>query len=60
MRRFKQATGSTLCRELLGHDFGTPEGSKTIGDKNLTAQKCPGFVKSAVEILEELEPTFYP
>lgn len=54
MRRFKEANGSTLCRELMGVDVNTPEGAWAATDKKLYVQKCPNFVKSAVEIVEEL------
>jgi C_GCAxxG_C_C family probable redox protein len=51
MKNFKARNNSTVCRELLGFDIG----SNNNPAKNLiVSQKCPEFVKDAVEILEEL------
>jgi C_GCAxxG_C_C family probable redox protein len=53
--RFARRHGSTVCRELLGCDLATPEGQKTFHDKDLHAGLCTTLVRSAVEILEEME-----
>ncbi len=52
MDEFKKTNGSLICRELLGCDIFTPEGSKIAADKKLTATLCPKLVRSAAEILE--------
>jgi C_GCAxxG_C_C family probable redox protein len=54
MRRFTGLRGSTLCRELLGYDIGTREGMKEAGSSRLFSTSCPGFVRGASEVLEEM------
>ena len=51
--RFKKRHSSIECRELLGRDISTRENLQAAAKDNAFAN-CPGFVKSAVEILEEL------
>ena len=41
------------CRELLGVDTSTPEGQAKFVEENMFKTKCSGYIKSAVEILEE-------
>lgn len=53
--RFHARHGSILCRELLGCDIGTPEGSAQAREKGLFGDLCPRLVQSAVEILEQME-----
>jgi C_GCAxxG_C_C family probable redox protein len=53
-RRFLESHGFLSCRELLGCDISTPEGSKTVKEKRLNATICPNLVKSAAQILEEV------
>jgi C_GCAxxG_C_C family probable redox protein len=53
MEEFKKLHGSLICRELLGCDISTPEGSKTAADRKLTTTLCPQLVRTAVEILEK-------
>lgn len=51
---FSNARGSIMCRDLLGFDLSTPEGYEAA-KKNLAFIKiCPGLVRNAVEILEEI------
>lgn len=47
--RFKASHGSVLCTELLGADLSTPEGLKRAREEQLTAQRCPCFVRTAVD-----------
>lgn len=51
--RFKARNKTIVCRELLGCDIGTPEGMAAAREKKLITTLCPGFVKDAVEILED-------
>jgi len=51
---FKARNGSLNCSELLGYDLGTPEGFKTVYEKNMMVTHCAKFVRDAAEILEEL------
>jgi C_GCAxxG_C_C family probable redox protein len=52
--RFEQRHGSTLCRKLLGIDLSTPEGMAQAKKSGVFETRCPEFVRSAVEIVEEL------
>jgi hypothetical protein len=54
MARFRARHGAVRCRELLGHDFATPEGRAAIQERKLTRAICPALVTSAVEILQEM------
>lgn len=51
--KFKNLNGKIYCKDLLGFEMLTEEGA--IKAKEKTAfQKCPGYVRSAAEILEEI------
>ncbi len=52
--RFNAANGSTICKELLGLDLSVPEEADQAKAKGLFKSLCPGLVKNAVEILEEM------
>jgi len=52
--RFKSKNGTIFCRELLDCDISTPEGDKLASEKGLFAKTCPGLVKNAAEIIEEI------
>jgi C_GCAxxG_C_C family probable redox protein len=54
--KFREANGSLECRELLGCDISTPEGLKYARENKIFDTRCPGLVRSAAEILEELFP----
>jgi C_GCAxxG_C_C family probable redox protein len=54
-KEFTAKNGSITCKDLLGCDLSTPEGSTQAKEKGLFSTLCPRFVKSAVEILETLE-----
>lgn len=51
-KRFKDANGSIVCRDLLGYDLTIPCEMSCIKEKNLFGTVCPEMIKSAVEILE--------
>lgn len=53
-KRFKEANGSIVCRDLLGYDLTVPEDAACIKEKCLFAEICPKMIKSAVEILEQV------
>ena len=53
-RRFEKRNGSSICKELLGCDISGQEGLKSAKDNGLFASVCPGLVRDAVEILEEM------
>ena len=53
-KRFISRHDSLICRELLGCDISTPEGSQLAKEKKLAATVCPGLVKDAAQIVEEM------
>ena len=54
MSKFKTRNNSIVCKELLGCDISTAEGTKEFKDKRLIATLCPKFVQDAAEIIEEI------
>jgi len=52
LAEFKARHGSIVCRDLLGHDIGTPEGNKAAIELGLYKSVCTPLIKSAAEILE--------
>ena len=53
--RFEAAHGTILCKDLLGVDVGTSEGHQKAVKENLYRTRCPDFVKTAAEVLADLE-----
>jgi len=53
-RRFRRRHGETTCTGLLGVSLSTPEGMQAAGDRKLSQSRCAEYVRSAVEILEEM------
>jgi C_GCAxxG_C_C family probable redox protein len=51
---FKARNGSIVCRELLGCDLSTPEGSQKASQSKLFKTVCPVYVRSSAEILRKL------
>jgi C_GCAxxG_C_C family probable redox protein len=45
---------SMVCRELLGCDISTPEGAQAAKEQKLSSTICPGLIKSAAQIFEEM------
>jgi len=54
MRRFEGKHGTILCRNLIDCDLRTAEGYQAAVDKGVFDSVCPGLVRDAVEILQEL------
>lgn len=52
--KFKEKFGTILCKELLGKDFSIPGEKEAAFAAGLTTEKCPDFIGTAIEILEEL------
>jgi len=52
--RFASRNASIVCRNLLGCDINTPEGTAMAREKGLFTTVCPKLVGDAAEILEEL------
>jgi len=45
---------STKCKDLIGCDLNTPEGSARFKEEKIMETTCAGCVKKAVEIVEDL------
>jgi C_GCAxxG_C_C family probable redox protein len=53
-RKFTERCGALECRNLLGADLSTAEGLAFAHDQQLIRQRCPLFIRTATEILDEL------
>ncbi len=53
-RKFEQKNGSTDCRDLLGCDISTAEGSQIAKEQKLFTTVCPRFVRDVSELLNEI------
>jgi C_GCAxxG_C_C family probable redox protein len=51
--KFKKIHGSLICKKLIGFDISTPEGALAASNENVFKTKCPGFIKTACNILEK-------
>jgi C_GCAxxG_C_C family probable redox protein len=54
IRGFEAKHGTTVCRDLIGVDLGTDAGKERAAEENLFHTLCPGFVKTASEILRDI------
>lgn len=54
MDAFRERNQSLLCRDILGVDVSTPEGMRSVRERDLFRTVCPKFVRDAAEILEAL------
>lgn len=54
-RRFEKKCGSVLCRDLIGYDLTVPEELEKARNANVFMKVCVNFVRTAVQILTELE-----
>lgn len=54
IRDFVAIYKTTQCRELIGCDLNTPEGSAKFKEEKILETICAGCVKKAVEIVEEI------
>lgn len=53
-KEFNQIHGSINCKALISYDLNTPEGRKDANIDDVFNKKCSFFVKSAVELLENI------
>jgi C_GCAxxG_C_C family probable redox protein len=53
-RDFVAEYKTTQCRELIGCDLNTPEGSAKFKEDKIMETVCAGCVKKAVQIVENL------
>ncbi len=54
VKEFKAKHQCLGCSELLQTKMGTPEGVKEAAHKGLFTTRCPGYVKTAAELLEKI------
>jgi len=54
MKRSSSLHGSTDCTALIGYDLSDPDQLAKAREEDVFAQRCSGYVASAVKILEEL------
>ena len=52
--KFTRRFGSTICRDLLGHDFSKPGQLELAAAEGKLLNFCPQAVAAALEILEEI------
>lgn len=52
--RFAERHGTTSCEELIGCNLATPECRAAARRDRSIKERCPGYVRDAAEILEEL------
>jgi C_GCAxxG_C_C family probable redox protein len=50
--KFKLKHGSLICKKLTGFDISTPEGLSAAREEGVFNTKCPAFIKTACNILE--------
>lgn len=51
---FRAAQGSVSCTGLLGYDLGNPDESALARQDGVVRRVCPGLVRAAAELLEEM------
>lgn len=54
IKKFKEANGTIICRELLGYDLSKPEEYVRLKAQGAFHETCSKLVKDAVTILEDL------
>jgi C_GCAxxG_C_C family probable redox protein len=52
--KFQARNGSLVCKELLGCDISTPEGSAKMQTLGLHAKVCTRLVRDACEVLDQI------
>jgi len=53
-RRFQALHGMLNCTDLCGYDLSIPEQGAEARQKNVFTNVCPGLVRDAAKILEDL------
>ncbi len=54
IRKFTQRNDTVSCTALLGYNLSDPSQRAEAHESGLVPQRCPGFVRDAVEIVEKL------
>ncbi len=52
-QKFKEKHETLICEELTGYDISTPEGAEAATNADVFQSKCPEFLKTSCNILEE-------
>lgn len=55
-KAFRERQVDLKCRDLLGCDVSTPEGTAAAREANLFGTRCVDLVRCAAELLEEMLP----
>jgi C_GCAxxG_C_C family probable redox protein len=50
---FIKVHGSLICKNLTGFDISTPEGSAAANEANVFNIKCPLYIKTSCNLLEQ-------
>lgn len=58
MEGFRKQHGTVTCRDLLGCDMSTDRGRAEANALGLFERRCPHYVQTAVELLEQMTPQF--
>lgn len=53
-RKFREEYKTTNCKELIGCDLNTSEGSAKFKEEKIMETTCAGCVKKAVQIVESI------
>ncbi len=54
LREFRRRHLSCNCKDLLGVHLGTEEGRHEAAERGLVRERCPRFVETAAETLEDI------
>jgi C_GCAxxG_C_C family probable redox protein len=54
LRRFGELHGAVVCRTLIGHSIGTPEGLQGARDAGVFKTVCPDLVADAAAIVASI------
>ena len=54
IKRFQEQHGTILCRELIGYNLSKPEELQKAREQGVFVSACPGFVKDAAKLVEEI------
>ena len=51
-QKFQEQHKSLICKKLTGYDISTPEGADAAREQGVFDTRCPEFIKTACNILE--------
>lgn len=56
LEKFEEKFGSTYCNDLLDIDKNDPNAREKAAEQGVFRERCPEFVKTAVQLVLELQP----